>query len=278
MATAMEKFLKGQKDQFEAGVEAFKNRKNDFPVFPDGTYVTQVSGAEIGESKAGNLQIVWKYVILEGALSGEIIRDYEGMEGERSWEFIIAKLARYGYDPGAWSPEDLEEILAEIQKEGPVVQLQLKTNKQSANGYQAKYVNTVCPFAKYKGDLGYTTFNTASEDETAPATRPVAAPPVTRSRGRPSTAEKVASAAVSAPAVALTPEPAPATTETTSNQVDIPNDELIGITVYFDDKGTERKGTIKSISDDGERLSVQSGLKIFSVSSADVTLEPSVTA
>ena len=48
----------------------------------DGIYKMRVVGCPIAESKSsGRLQIDWQYKILEGDFGGELVHEYEGLEG-----------------------------------------------------------------------------------------------------------------------------------------------------------------------------------------------------
>ncbi len=107
----------------------------------DGRYVASLSEGEINESKSsGRLQVHWIYTILEGSSQGETLHSYDGLESEDNLVWLARKLQRLGYEP----PEDLEDvkdIVEEITKNKPKVQIQVKTKGEFQNIYIDKVLS-----------------------------------------------------------------------------------------------------------------------------------------
>lgn len=103
---------------------------------PDGRYIAQIVGAEVGESQSsGRLQVAWEYCILEGEHAGEIVRDYDGLETQENLVWLARKLDRLGYETASISFEELEDVLRDCVESRITVQLRLKTKGEYQNAY-----------------------------------------------------------------------------------------------------------------------------------------------
>jgi hypothetical protein len=76
--------------------------------------------------------VTFGFEILEGESKGEKLRQYDGMDSEERLAWLFRDIAKFGYE----MPDDedeLDQILAEIQKEKPIVRLKVKTNGDFQN-------------------------------------------------------------------------------------------------------------------------------------------------
>lgn len=129
------------KKQKKAAKEAAKRRTID-----DGRYVAMLTGYTIGVSRGKNPrpQLVWKWTILEGSEKGRTASDFDGMDGDRSWEFIGGKLMKLGVDLDDWDPSMLEEtmdMLVHPKKGRPVCRITLRT--KDGSDFQNLYIDQV---------------------------------------------------------------------------------------------------------------------------------------
>ena len=108
---------------------------------PDGRYKACITKAELGLSKTSNrLQVSWTYEIMEGEYLGKPKMDWDGCDTEDNQMWLGRKLARLGYE----IPEDInhvESILAEIQKQRPVVRITIKTKGEFQKVYVDKLLD-----------------------------------------------------------------------------------------------------------------------------------------
>lgn len=113
---------------------AAKQRKPDFDnVVPDGVYVAQLVRAELGESQSkGRLQVAWKAVIKSGEYKGENINWWSGIETEDNIMYFQRDLVRLGKEVPE-DPEEVEEVLGELEKEKPTVRLKFVTKGEYQN-------------------------------------------------------------------------------------------------------------------------------------------------
>ena len=105
-----------------------------FAEYPDGRYIMKVTGAEVGESQNGRVQIAWKLAFADGEYDGKDYHDYQGLETEDNLVYVAARLDRFGYEP----PDDLTDLaetLKEIVEEGPEIRVRLKSKGDFQNCY-----------------------------------------------------------------------------------------------------------------------------------------------
>jgi hypothetical protein len=134
------------RDKFAQAQADPNSHRSGFDEHPDGNYKCVVSKAEIGESQAsGRLQIAWYFTILEGALAGETIRDYQGLDKDDSWKWVFKRLNQFGIDTRSLQFDEVEEVLDLIVNSKVEVVVALKTNINQKTGepYQNKYLNRV---------------------------------------------------------------------------------------------------------------------------------------
>jgi hypothetical protein len=96
---------------------------------------------EIKQSQAGNWQIQWKYLVIDGEHKGKFHYSWDGLQGDRSFEFVAAKLKLFGVDPAAVSLTQLPDILKELGQLRPVIKIQTKQNGDFLNTYWNKYLS-----------------------------------------------------------------------------------------------------------------------------------------
>lgn len=123
------RFLKQASQTWDEAVKEAESSSFDNPA--DGIYIVLLSGAEAKESKAGKLQIVWTWTILDGELQGKTKTEFMGLE----YEWSLASLARRFRDLGRNAADEdinqLEEILKEEVEKQKKFQIQLKTKPNS---------------------------------------------------------------------------------------------------------------------------------------------------
>ncbi len=124
------KFLQQANKQW--GDIAGKATQGGFTNPPDGSYVAQLSGASLEQSRSSNrLQIKWQFTLLEGDQAGTVKNDYQGLEGERSLEFLAWRLRDLGVDVNDVNLERLQDLLDDLVARDMVMKITLKTQKDS---------------------------------------------------------------------------------------------------------------------------------------------------
>jgi hypothetical protein len=108
-----------------------KEKENRFGAenLEDGTYLAQLRTCKIKESStSGKLMIAREHVLLEGEHEGMVIFDNMQLEHEVGMIFIRRWLEMLGHEEPE-NPEDLPEILEEIQEASPRVTIRTKKNE-----------------------------------------------------------------------------------------------------------------------------------------------------
>lgn len=133
-----DKKLKGLKKDWK---EATK-RTPEFGEFPleDGRYVSNVTGAELGESNSGRLQAVLTYTVAEGESEGVECKSYHGLDNENGIFYFQQTLARLGKEIPE-DPAELEDVLAEIADEQPLIKMKVVTKGEFTNVYIDKLLD-----------------------------------------------------------------------------------------------------------------------------------------
>jgi FKBP-type peptidyl-prolyl cis-trans isomerase len=102
---------------------------------PDGTYIAQLTGAEIRESSNGNLGVSWEWTIVEeGEQTGSTSFQWTGIAEEEQLVWFIRHLRRLGVDTDAIDIADLEQLQAlldEILGQKITARLRLKLNAKT---------------------------------------------------------------------------------------------------------------------------------------------------
>lgn len=141
MATAtLKKKLALAKKKFKEAKNRADEMGTGFEV-PDGRYRTRLIEARGPEESqgSGRLQFVMVFEILDGEYKGEKLYRYQGLEpGKNSSQdyedvlaFAIRDIARFGYE--LEDVEDIEDVLAEIDKEKPEVVIKAVTKNDFQN-------------------------------------------------------------------------------------------------------------------------------------------------
>lgn len=220
-------FLKRGKDQWKEQRE----QADDFER-PDGTYMCKLIGAELEESRSGNPQVKWTYLILEGEYSGKNIWDWNGLTQDKAWTYLAAKLQRFDVDPDGLDLEYLQDALDWIVRQSYPVKLQLKTTpgKDGKNDFQNRRIATVF------------------EAET-PTPQPFFGEENKREQEVPAS---------------------PKTAQADNGEEG--EDIEIGSTVSFEVDGETIKGTVSALNDPEDHLKVRVGRKTYTVSLDDESL------
>ena len=106
---------------------------------PDGIYDVKVVSADLGYSKNGRFQAHFEYLITDGDYEGKSIHAYEGLETSTNIAYFLNKISRFGYDINSLTPDDLPEVLENIESD----QRELTLTVVTKNGYQNKYIKDV---------------------------------------------------------------------------------------------------------------------------------------
>ena len=136
MATAVN--FQSRLKKLNGAWESAKQTANDMPSFaevPDGRYVCKLTGAEIGESAGGRLQVgwVWKIVDNDSEYRGQDLRDYDGLETEENLVWLQKKLERLNYEVDDLNIEELPELLKELVSQGITARIRAKTKGEFQN-------------------------------------------------------------------------------------------------------------------------------------------------
>jgi hypothetical protein len=138
---SIEQWLKGAEKKFAE--EAEKAKEEGFgerPEVDDGKYNGRLKSWVLENSAKGAKQAHAELELLDGNFAGTTVHKYDGLEGERSWEFMCKTLGKVGVDPTEVKARNLPGILGELAEGEPVFKLQLKTGD---SGYQNIFINGV---------------------------------------------------------------------------------------------------------------------------------------
>lgn len=136
---AMKEWLKNQQEKYDAS----KDSTGDFERLPDGIYISRLVSAEIGQSKTSDKwQVVYQHVIIDGDNMNFLNYSFQGLEGNRSMEFLARGLKSYGIDPGDVQLDKLPAILEELAAARPVCKIKLVTKGEFQNTYVDKVLSS----------------------------------------------------------------------------------------------------------------------------------------
>lgn len=165
------KFLKDANAGWDETVE--KAKSSNFTSLADGSYIAQISSAELGESKAGKVQIVWGFTILEGDLAGETHKEYMGLENTRGLEPLAWRLQALGYRLEDVNVSQLEEFLSEVIDRKLIMKMQLKTTNDYQNVRIIKLLPTYEPEEQFTSTAATTAEDEAEADSSGKETADV---------------------------------------------------------------------------------------------------------
>lgn len=102
---------------------------------PDGDYVTNVTRMEIGKSKAGRLQVITIFTVVDGNYFGKELFRFDGLNNEQSISFFKAMCETLGLE----YPTDMTDLPAAIttfmDTFGGLVNVNMKTKGEYQNLY-----------------------------------------------------------------------------------------------------------------------------------------------
>jgi hypothetical protein len=260
--TAMERFLAANKDKWTETAEKLRDNPTAFDNLPDGVYIALLSSAQLTESKAGNLMIIFAYTILEGDYEGETVREFQMLSFEDSVKRLARRMVDLGYDPTALDITNegvLEAWLEEVAESefNCKIRLKMARDGQRQNVYLEKLLD--------EGDSAPAAPARAAAPPVEPpkrAPKPEAAPPAP-------SAEKPPKPPKPAPAPPAAPEPEPpADGDVDEGDVDL----TVGMKVSFEQDGATKTGVVKSIDEEGGTAAVKVGLRSYTVSFDDMTV------
>lgn len=145
------------KAQGEWGKTIEKAKSSSFENPPDGSYIVQISAAELGESKAGKTQIKWSYTVLEGELAGQTNNEYMGLEGPLALDPLAWRFQALGIKLEDLDLRKLEEYLDDIISQNIVMKITLKTKPNS--DFQNLRVQKILPNYQVEDEAYTTTTN-----------------------------------------------------------------------------------------------------------------------
>jgi hypothetical protein len=183
-ASTFAKKLKAANANWAAAKERAASSAGGIPEFDDGRYIAQLVDAKIGESQAGRMQVVFKFVFQDTPYEGQHKLDFQGIETEQNLEFLAKRLSQLGYE----LPDDLPgiaDILTDINESKPLCKIHLKTKGDYQNVYLDKVLGESADEDEDATEDGDETEaeETVEEEEEAPAPPPAkkskktAAPP-----------------------------------------------------------------------------------------------------
>lgn len=125
----------------DAAKKAKENANQGFKKIDDGQYTCKLEKAEKGVSNNGRKQILWKFIIMDGDLTGDAINKYDGLDRKEGLEYICQTFQKFGYDPEEIIPFDSKApaVLAEITERHQFCVVTAKTK----GDFQNFYVNKV---------------------------------------------------------------------------------------------------------------------------------------
>lgn len=99
---------------------------------PDGVYVGRIVKAEFGEAEtSGRPQVSWGAVISAGEFKGETVRWWSGLKTEQNMMYLQRDIVRLGHEVD--DLDELEDVLAKIEKEKPSIRFRIKTDGEFTN-------------------------------------------------------------------------------------------------------------------------------------------------
>jgi hypothetical protein len=147
MKKKKKKLMNTSKDDIKKLWKKGKKQADETPDFgvtvEDGRYLAKLTG---GTTKESSTERAWKYLewqfeVTEGDSVGEIIYRRTGLETEDNIAFLIRDLNKLDVDTDDLeinSTDDIDNVMAELVQESPIVRLRLKTNN---DGYQNVFID-----------------------------------------------------------------------------------------------------------------------------------------
>lgn len=80
---------------------------------PDGQYKGKITGAELGNSKAGRLQVVWGILVTEGPCKGMAVKRFSGMQTKENMAWLNGDLLSLGLNVDA---EDINSLASALEE------------------------------------------------------------------------------------------------------------------------------------------------------------------
>lgn len=143
----------------KAAGKSFKKQKKlanehtgGYEDLPDGSYAACLTTAECQMSKGSDRpQVAWIWTILDGEFKGKTVGRYDGIldtpTRKDAMSFILSVFGKLGYAvDDIESPEDLPELLEDVQKEkiGARIRLRTKTGKNGGE-FQNLLIDKLLP-------------------------------------------------------------------------------------------------------------------------------------
>ena len=146
MASSIKSRLKKANAAWNAGKSEAAELDSGFADLPDGVYIAKLTTAEVMDSKAGNLGLRTAFQVQEGEFKGEYISNWDGLEKEERYKWVIMYLKNLGVDGMDYDLSELEDICEELVEAERVYRLQLSTKndyqglriKKILEGYEAE--------------------------------------------------------------------------------------------------------------------------------------------
>lgn len=132
-------FLKGLSKNWKEAVKTAKENGPSGPV-PEGRYEARILEATLDNGQYG-WQMIWRMKIINGEYAGKSITRYDGLQGERSLEFVANNLMVFGIDIEDFDIEDLQEMCEQLTKIKPYVQITVAINEKNNKEYRNIYIN-----------------------------------------------------------------------------------------------------------------------------------------
>lgn len=147
-----------------AVVEGAEAAKQGFATVPDGRYIARLTGYVLGESADGWPHLRSEWTVVKGDEAGSMTTRRDGLDRDESLPFLARYLMSLGVENlGELDITELDTIMDGLVAERPAARIRLITKTSDKGEFQNLYVDKLI-------DLD------PSEDETAPAADPDAAP------------------------------------------------------------------------------------------------------
>jgi hypothetical protein len=132
-------FLKTLKKNWGAAVKTAKANGPSGPV-PPGKYTARIMEAVLENGQYG-WQLIWRFQIVNGDYVNKKITRYDGLDGERSLEFVANNLQVFGVDIEDFDLEDLPEICEQLTEKKPYVAIAVSINEKNGKEYTNIFIN-----------------------------------------------------------------------------------------------------------------------------------------
>jgi hypothetical protein len=150
--------LAGLKKKWEAAREAYaENPDGGFNALDDGRYLARLTGADVREGNQDNLGVLFEFTIIQGESTGETTVMWCGIEDEEGMKWLMRHFKRLGVEGvGEIDIDDVEATCLALLEEAPTLRIRLKTRKSKKDGqmYQNTFIEKLVEVSNDELDEG----------------------------------------------------------------------------------------------------------------------------